>query len=153
MKNEQMSLNKFDSQTDVASCHICHACNHKSVLPDAPSDRVVDHLYRLKFGQSVVILCDNCLKQLSSMINASQKLSTQLTPPSNDPLTIEELEEMYNGDNSFVWVVYGVAVLPAILDYYNGELVAVWCADAESMLHEKNYGTTWLAYTSKPTLD
>lgn len=153
MNKEQMKLTKFDQHDNIATCHICHAPNHKPTLPNPLSDKVVDHLYKLKFGQSVVVLCEDCLKQFSTLIDSTLPLPTQPAPPSNNPLTIEELKRMYDRDETQIWVTFGVATLPAILDYYNGELVAVWCADAESMLHEKKYGTTWLAYASKPTLD
>ena len=149
MKNKQISLFEFDTRKDTASCNVCHANNHQSPLLNIVGKNT-DRLYELSLGSVTAILCDDCLRELSDILTTAQSLPAQPTPPSNKPLTLEEMEKRYNGDNSLVWVVYGVAVLPAILDYCNDGLVAVWCADEWSALREKDCGTTWLAYASKP---
>lgn len=72
-----------------------------------------------------------------------------LTP--NAPLTLDELGKIYENEEGPVWVTHGVAVLPAILDRYDGELVAVWNAlGVETALRAKDYGVLWLAYRRKP---
>ena len=68
-----------------------------------------------------------------------------LTPPLNQPLTLEELREM---DGKPVWVVQPHKVLPpfwGIVDIED-ELVAnfKYCANFE------DYDTEWLAYRRKP---
>lgn len=67
------------------------------------------------------------------------------------PLTLDELRKMYDGEDGHVWVRFGNSrrCWPAILDTYDGELVAVWSA-AVDFCHEKDYGKTWLAYRRKP---
>ena len=63
-----------------------------------------------------------------------------------DPMTVQELQEFYDHDEGFVWVVMsGVGMAyPAILDRVGNqnELVAVWCASTypEAWLRENEYG-------------
>lgn len=66
----------------------------------------------------------------------------------NDPLTLDELRQIYDGEEGAVWVTIGKSCLPAILDTYDGKLVAVW--SALGFLREKDYGNGWLAYRQKP---
>lgn len=69
----------------------------------------------------------------------------------NAPLTLDELSKIFDNDEGPVWVTHGVVATPAILDRYDGELVAVWSAmGIEDALHEKDYGVLWLAYRRKP---
>ena len=68
---------------------------------------------------------------------------------SNEPLTLDELWRIYDGCEGPVWIKIGRSCWPAILDTYDGELVAVWTA-AVDFCHEKDYGKTWLAYRQKP---
>lgn len=67
----------------------------------------------------------------------------------NEPLTMDELWKIYDGEEGAVWVKNGQACFPAILDIYDGELVAVWSAEPD-YFNEKHYGKTWLAYRQKP---
>lgn len=73
-----------------------------------------------------------------------------------DPMTVQELQEFYDHDEGFVWVVMsGVGMAyPAILDRVGNqnELVAVWCASTypEAWLRENEYGKTWTAYRENP---
>ena len=69
----------------------------------------------------------------------------------NEPLTMDELWKMYDGEEGPVWVKFGTSrrSWPAILDTYDGELVAVFSATTD-FLHENDYGKTWLAYRQKP---
>ena len=74
-----------------------------------------------------------------------------ITQPPNAPLTLDELGKIYENEEGPVWVTHGVAVLPAILDRYDGELVAVWNAlGIGTALRAKDYGVLWLAYRRKP---
>lgn len=67
------------------------------------------------------------------------------------PLTMGELRKMYDGEEGPVWVKFGTSrrSWSAILDTYDGELVAVFSATTD-FLHENDYGKTWLAYRQKP---
>lgn len=69
----------------------------------------------------------------------------------NEQLTLDELRKIYDGEEGPVWLKFGISrrFWPAILDTYDGELVAVWSA-AIDFCHEKDYGKTWLAYRQKP---
>lgn len=66
----------------------------------------------------------------------------------NEPLTLDDLRKIYDGEEGAVWVKIGKSCWPAILDIYYGKLVAVW--SALDFCHESNYGKTWLAYRQKP---
>lgn len=68
---------------------------------------------------------------------------------SNAPLSLDELRKIYVDEEGPIWVVFGQSCWPAILDSYDGELVAVWSASVE-LLRESDYGKTWIAYRSKP---
>ena len=69
----------------------------------------------------------------------------------NDPLTLEELREMYYNEEGPVWVNAGAVFVPAVLDIYDGALVAVWSAlGIDTALLEQDYGKTWVAYRRKP---
>lgn len=74
-----------------------------------------------------------------------------ISPPQNNPLTLEELRDIYDGEQGPVWIKFGVVVMPAILDRYDGELMAIWSAlGKDDALSEKNYGYTWAAYRRRP---
>lgn len=74
-------------------------------------------------------------------------------------LTIEELKYlvMVNDGGVHIWVrkLAINAVYAAITDKVDGVgVVAVWCAGSEEYwLREVDYGTTWVAYSEKPTED
>lgn len=79
-----------------------------------------------------------------------QKVESKLkVVESNEPLTLDELRKMYDGEEGAVWVKNGRACFPAILDIYDGELVAVWSAEPD-YFEERHYGKNWLAYRQKP---
>lgn len=69
----------------------------------------------------------------------------------NNPLTLDELREIYDGEQGSIWIKFGVVVMPAILDIYDGELMAIWSAlGKDDALTEKNYRKTWFAYRRRP---
>lgn len=72
----------------------------------------------------------------------------------NEPLTLDELRQMYDGEEGPVWLKVGTSrrSWPAILDMYDGELVAVFSATTD-FFHENDYGKTWMAYRQKPEED
>lgn len=79
-----------------------------------------------------------------------QKAASPTTSAST-PLTREDLRDIYDGDDGPIWVAFGVVTVPAILDRYDDELIAVWNAlGKDDALHEGDYGTTWLAYRNRP---
>lgn len=98
--------------------------------------------------------CAVCHKPVTSGIvvhSECMELLQKTQQLDNKPLTIDELRRIYDGEKGAVWVQFGEAILPAILDYYNGDLVAVWSANGhEDGLWEKDYGKTWVAYRRKP---
>ena len=65
-----------------------------------------------------------------------------------EPLTLDELRKIYDGEKGAVWVKIGKSCWPAILDTYDGKLVAV--LSALGFLREKDYGNGWLAFCQKP---
>ena len=101
MKNKQISLVEFDTRKDTASCNVCPANNHQSPLLNIVGKNT-NRLYELSLGSVTAILCDDCLRELSDILTTAQSLPAQPTPPSNKPLTLEEMEKRYNGDNSLV---------------------------------------------------
>ena len=70
----------------------------------------------------------------------------------SNALSVDDLKKMYDNGEGAIWVSFGRdQILPAILDVYDGVLVAVWSADGiKNALSEKDYGTYWLAYPEKP---
>lgn len=70
----------------------------------------------------------------------------------NMPLTLEELRQIYDEEDSPIWVRFENAYWPAILDMIDDELVAVWCAKG-NYLREIEYGKIWLAYRHRPKED
>lgn len=91
------------------------------------------------------------LKTTAVLLEAAAILGTHPDATPNDPLTLEELRKIFDGEEGPIWVVFGVVTYPAILDGYDGELVAVWSAlGKDDALHERDYGKTWLAYRRRP---
>ena len=91
------------------------------------------------------------LKTTTVLREAAAILSTHPYAKPNDPLTLEELHKIFDGEEGPIWVAFGVVTYPAILDVYDGELVAVWSAlGKDDALHERDYGNTWLAYRRRP---
>lgn len=90
-------------------------------------------------------------KHTSGMIKEACRIVSSLKSPPNAPLTLDELSKIYDSNEGLIWATHGGVVTPAILDRYDGELVAVWSAmGIENALHEKDYGVLWLAYRRKP---
>lgn len=86
-------------------------------------------------------LCDRCARVLNE----------QDIQDENPALTLQELKDIYNGEEGGIWAHYGVAIFPAILDYYNSKLVAIWNAEGKDEgLWEDTYGITWIAYRHRP---
>lgn len=86
-------------------------------------------------------LCDRC----------AQVLKDEAIILNNPILTLQELKDMYNAEDGPIWVHYGVAIIPAILDYYDGKLIAIWDAEGKDEgLWEDTYGVTWIAYRHRP---
>lgn len=85
--------------------------------------------------------------------NASQKVAGAVNPmEAIIPLTLKELKTMYDADDSAVYVAHENRKFPAILDFYGGELVAVWSVlGHKNGLFEGDYGETWLAYRNRPS--
>lgn len=73
MEVELMRLTELDAEKDTASCNICFAHNYDPTQPGTLGERV-DRLYKLKFGCTVVTLCDACLDRLSAMLNTARQL-------------------------------------------------------------------------------
>ena len=92
---------------------------------------------------------DNLDKAIDMAISALRKQETVTERHQlNEPLTLDDLRKIYDGEEGAVWVKIGKSCWPAILDIYYGKLVAVW--SALDFCHESNYGKTWLAYRQKP---
>lgn len=92
-------------------------------------------------------LCDRCAQVLKDQIKEAEPLV-------NPVLTLQNLRDMYNADAGPIWVHYGVVTIPAILDYYDNKLVAIWNAEGKDEgLWEDTYGVTWLAYKYRPKDD
>lgn len=79
------------------------------------------------------------------------------------PLTYAELDALLETDehNDYGTVVY-IQMLPhkfvymAILDWFDGEVIAVYGASVggcDNQLYGRNYGTEWVAYLDKPVFD
>ena len=94
MKNKQISLVEFDTRKDTASCNVCHSNNYQYPLLNIVGKNT-DRLYELSLGS-------DSQRELSDILTTAQSLPAQPTPPSNKPLTLEEMEKRYNGDNSLV---------------------------------------------------
>lgn len=70
------------------------------------------------------------------------------------PLTLQELYDNVSGNNPYpIWVVFTKGVescYPAILDL-RYEIIAIIGSDEKTCyLHEKDYGTKWIAYRNNP---
>lgn len=97
-------------------------------------------------------LTEEAWAELERRIGGNDETSTPtITPPPNDPMTLEELRRIFDGEEGPIWVVFGTVTYPTILDGYGGELVAVWSAlGKDDALRERDYGSTWRAYRRKP---
>lgn len=67
MSNWVISIN---TARDACSCNKCHVHNYKSTLGN--NDNIVDRLHEVVIGTHVIILCDNCLKELKEAVNSYQ---------------------------------------------------------------------------------
>lgn len=83
-------------------------------------------------------------------------LGMRRAQPANEPLTLDELREM-SEQNEFcgahIWIkdLNNGWIAAAITDETAKDgIVGVWCAGANDVYCEKDYGVTWLAYRSEP---
>lgn len=72
--------------------------------------------------------------------------------PPNDPLTMEELQEM---DGESVWVDSFVKGVPSFYAVVHGKLLTGFAAGSDRIInmspdHKGAYGLAWLAYRRKP---
>ena len=76
--------------------------------------------------------------------------------PDNEPLTLEQLREVSEEDEfggAHIWIkdLNNGWIAAAITDITTQDgAVGIWCADANDVYCEKDYGKTWLAYRYKP---
>ena len=92
MKEEQMTLTELDAQKDTASCNICYARNYESARDDAIGEKV-NRLYKLSIGHTGIMLCDNCLDQLSDMLNYARRLRDHSLRAGDEVYVLERDEE------------------------------------------------------------
>lgn len=92
MKEEQMTLTELDAQKDTASCNICYARNYESARDDAIGEKV-NRLYKLSIGHTGIMLCDNCLDQLSDMLNTARCLRDHTFQAGAEVWVVERDEE------------------------------------------------------------
>lgn len=84
-------------------------------------------------------------------------LRAELDREKNEPLTLEEIKELYEAAFSGfpVWCKYlNEYSYPfgAVIDRYDGQIVAVHAAGLkdDELNREEDYGQTWLAYRYEP---
>lgn len=69
----------------------------------------------------------------------------------NPALTLDELKQMFDANELHIWIRFGNVEIPALLDVYEGKLVAVWSAlGHEDAMFEDSYGERWIAYRYDP---
>jgi len=72
------------------------------------------------------------------------------------PLTLDELREVSEEDEfggTHIWIkdLNNGWIASAITDITTQDgVIGIWCADANDVYREKDYGKTWLAYRYKP---
>lgn len=75
----------------------------------------------------------------------------------NPVLTLKELHDIFEAsipgyikEPYHIFVINEGIMWPAIIDRFDGKIVAVWCANPDEYLYEDTYGTKWTAYRYNP---
>ena len=119
--------------------------------PFCGSKNIAYGKYEHTAGRRYAIVCMNCMAQIdpgwAQSWGAVQKAWNRRAQPANEPLTLEELREMYDEP---VWVVCGIYKdwrIPEFIDEggYKG-FIKFTDRSAEPI---SDYGKNWVAYSRK----
>ncbi len=160
MVENSFSLIEVNPEQDIANCAVCFARNYDVTSPDAVGERV-DRLYELHVGSMVMRLCDNCLDQLSGMLNYARQLRDHALRAGDEVFILERDEEGVACDVSgymFLAEVGGRVIVTAyinnmddldgILEYHVEETAENYDTDLAVFPAEDCYATREAAHAA-----